>query len=73
MDMKMIIPGDKHDFSDDIGLFNLDKIKNKSVSYLFMYCLLEKKQHSFLIIIPLMNRFLASVLYRFYEVLQLVL
>ena len=31
MDMKMIIPGDRHDFSDDIGLFNLGKIKNKAV------------------------------------------
>ena len=27
----MIIPGDRHDFSDDIGLFNLGKIKNKAV------------------------------------------
>lgn len=32
MDLKMVIPGDKQDFSDDVGLFNLNKIKNKSVS-----------------------------------------
>lgn len=30
--MKMVIPGDKHDFVDDVGLFNLKKIKNKAVS-----------------------------------------
>ncbi|XP_060070068.1 pre-rRNA 2'-O-ribose RNA methyltransferase FTSJ3-like [Ylistrum balloti] len=30
MDMKMVIPGDKHDFTDDVGLFNLDKMKSKS-------------------------------------------
>lgn len=28
----MVIPGDKQDFSDDVALFNLNKIKNKSVS-----------------------------------------
>lgn len=28
----MVIPGDIQDFSDDVGLFNLNKIKNKSVS-----------------------------------------
>ena len=32
MDLKMVIPGDKQDFSDDVALFNLNKIKNKSVS-----------------------------------------
>lgn len=32
MDLKMVIPGDIQDFSDDVGLFNLNKIKNKSVS-----------------------------------------
>lgn len=32
MDMKMVIPGDRHDFSDDVSLFNLNKIKSKSVS-----------------------------------------
>lgn len=30
MDLKMVIPGDIQDFSDDVGLFNLNKIKNKS-------------------------------------------
>ncbi|XP_056008634.1 pre-rRNA 2'-O-ribose RNA methyltransferase FTSJ3-like [Ostrea edulis] len=30
MDMKMVIPGDRHDFSDDVSLFNLNKIKSKS-------------------------------------------
>ncbi|XP_033747562.1 pre-rRNA 2'-O-ribose RNA methyltransferase FTSJ3-like [Pecten maximus] len=30
MDMKMVIPGDKHDFTDDVGLFNLNKMKSKA-------------------------------------------
>ncbi|XP_076107166.1 pre-rRNA 2'-O-ribose RNA methyltransferase FTSJ3-like isoform X2 [Mytilus galloprovincialis] len=30
IDMKMIIPGDRHDFVDDIGMFSLQKIKNKT-------------------------------------------
>ncbi|XP_074642374.1 pre-rRNA 2'-O-ribose RNA methyltransferase FTSJ3-like [Tubulanus polymorphus] len=29
MDLKMVIPGDKHDFQDDISLFKLGKIKSK--------------------------------------------
>ncbi|XP_061189741.1 pre-rRNA 2'-O-ribose RNA methyltransferase FTSJ3-like [Saccostrea echinata] len=30
MDMKMVIPGDRHDLSDDVALFNLNKIKSRS-------------------------------------------
>ncbi|OWF44886.1 pre-rRNA processing protein FTSJ3-like [Mizuhopecten yessoensis] len=30
MDMKMVIPGDKFDFTDDVGLFNLNKMKSKA-------------------------------------------
>lgn len=40
MDLKMVIPGDKQDFSDDVGLFNLNKIKNKSVSVCTVFVLI---------------------------------
>ncbi|KAJ8312760.1 hypothetical protein KUTeg_010133 [Tegillarca granosa] len=30
MDLKMVIPGDRLDLADDVGLFNLNKIKNKA-------------------------------------------
>lgn len=35
----MVIPGDRLDFADDIGLFNLNKIKNKAVRKILNQCL----------------------------------
>lgn len=40
MDFKMVIFGDIQDFLDDVGFFNLNKIKNKLVSFFIVFVII---------------------------------